>query len=434
VRIWSIALALALLAVTAGADPGGVPLLVTVDDLPLARGSLHPTAEERARLTEAMLEVFERHGIQAVGLVTWANVEGPADEALLARWLEAGHELGNHTDQHLDLSRTDVEAWIADAEAGRAALAKFLEGRAEQDRVRFFRFPYLREGDTEAKLDAVRAYLQESGQRNLPVTLDNQDWAFAAPWGEAVRKGDDTAQAQVAREYHASLLHSIRGYRALGERLFGRPVAQVLLLHGGAVGAAQWDTLFTTLKAEGFRFATADEVLADPAFEATHRYVAERGASLWDRLLDQRRREAAEKGVQETLELQMAAWNRGDLLGFCAHYAEDAAFVSPTGVSRGRDDVLRRYKARYKDRSAMGELSLEPVELRLFEGIERSLMGDARPAAIHGVSLVARWTLRFPDRPGVEPATGMTLLVLRPRRLSALGEGSEWEIVQDASM
>jgi len=37
---------------------------------------------------------------------------------------------------------------------------------------------------------------------------------------------------------------------------------------------------------------------------------------------------------------------------------------------------------------------------------------------------VARWTLAYPDK---QPASGLTLLVLRP-----LGEG--WAIVQDASM
>jgi peptidoglycan/xylan/chitin deacetylase (PgdA/CDA1 family) len=414
-----------------------VPLLVTVDDLPMTRGSLHEAWEERVAVTEGMLAVLKKHDIKAVGLVTWGNLRDAQDQELLARWRSAGHELGNHTDQHLDLSATPVEEWIADAEAGRVALTEFLATRPEpspQKTVRFFRFPYLREGDTEAKLDAVRRYLEETGQRNLPVTLDNQDWAFEVPWVEATRRGDAAAREAVARDYQASLRHSIRGYRALGERLFGRPVPQILLLHGGAVGAAQWDALFSWLEEDGYRFATADEVLADPAFQEAHRYVAERGASLWDRLLDQRRREAAERGVEETLQLQAAAWNRGDLLGFCAHYAEDAAFVSPSGLTRGRDDVLRRYRARYKDRSAMGQLSLEAVELRLLHGTERSLMGDARPGAFHGASLVARWTLHFPDRPDAKPATGLTLLVMRPRRLSVLGESSEWEIIQDASM
>jgi hypothetical protein len=65
-----------------------------------------------------------------------------------------------------------------------------------------------------------------------------------------------------------------------------------------------------------------------------------------------------------------------------------------------------------------------PVETRLSWGIEGSMYGDAIAGDIQGVSIVARWTLAYPDKP---PASGLTLLVLRP-----LGEG--WAIVQDASM
>jgi hypothetical protein len=52
------------------------------------------------------------------------------------------------------------------------------------------------------------------------------------------------------------------------------------------------------------------------------------------------------------------------------------------------------------------------------------MLGDAVPGRIHSVSVVARWTIR---RTGQPDATGLTLVVLRPR-------GNGWEIVQDASM
>ena len=92
-------------------------------------------------------------------------------------------------------------------------------------------------------------------------------------------------------------------------------------------------------------------------------------------------------------------------------YAEDATFVSPTGLTRGRQAVLDRYRKRYPDKAAMGTLSLEVVEIRL-------VRGNA------GASVVARWTLSYPEKPA---AAGLTLLVLHPR-------GDAWVIVQDASM
>ena len=69
--------------------------------------------------------------------------------------------------------------------------------------------------------------------------------------------------------------------------------------------------------------------------------------------------------LQGFLDEQAAAWTRGDLDAFCASYAEDATFVSPTtGITHGRDEVLARYRRRYPTRDAMGALSLEVLEVR----------------------------------------------------------------------
>ena len=98
---------------------GRRPLLVTVDDLPLTSARLHPDPAERRRITEALLAALARHGVTAVGMVTWRNVQGPDDLALLDAWLAAGHELGNHTATHPDLTRVGAAAFVADAEACR---------------------------------------------------------------------------------------------------------------------------------------------------------------------------------------------------------------------------------------------------------------------------------------------------------------------------
>jgi uncharacterized protein (TIGR02246 family) len=125
--------------------------------------------------------------------------------------------------------------------------------------------------------------------------------------------------------------------------------------------------------------------------------------------------EALRAEIGALLDEQAAAWTRGDLDAFCASYAEDALFVSPTGLTRGRAEVLARYRSRYPDRAAMGALALELLEVRAAPGA----------GAPRSVSAVARWTLSGTER---ETATGLTLLVFHRR-----GAGP-WRIVQDASM
>jgi hypothetical protein len=201
-------------------------------------------------------------------------------------------------------------------------------------------------------------------------------------------------------------------------------VPQILLLHANEIGSAEWSRLFDWLEQTGHRFAAADEVLGDPVFERPPAVVFTHGLGLWDRHAQHRRAEQAGAEVRELLERQSAAWNEGDLETFCAVYDEQALFVSPSGLTRGRVAVLERYRDRYPSREAMGTLSLEVVELEPVWGLEVSMLGDARPGRVQAVSLVARWKLSYTGRPD---ASGLTLLVLRPA-----GEG--WKITRDASM
>ena len=335
---------------------GEHPVLVTVDDLPIASGALHPDPADRERLTRGLLAVFAKHGITAAGMVTWKNM-GTDGEKLLDLWLAAGHELGNHTHGHLDYPRTETAAYLADVEQGRAELSAFLEKRGRS--LRFFRFPFLREGETPEKLQAMREWLARTGQRNLPVTIDNQDWSFEQPWVEAVRAGDAARQARLTEDFQHALRLEVLTQTALGDEWLGRATPQILLLHANEVGTAQWDALFTWMKGRGFRFATPDQVMADPSFALPHAFVGRYGGGLWPRLRHERRREQAKATVEALLREQAAAWSRGDLPAFCAPYAEDARFVTSDGLTRGRAAILERYRKRYPDLAAMGTLTFE---------------------------------------------------------------------------
>jgi uncharacterized protein (TIGR02246 family) len=398
------------------------PVLVTVDDLPIALGSMHQDPGERERITKDLLASLKRHDIRAVGMVTWSNVRGKADLDLLEMWLTDGHELGNHTYSHLDYTKTGIDEYIEDAERCRTELVRVLEPHDKT--VRFFRFPMLHEGDTPQKLDAMRDYLERTNQRNLPVTYDNQDWFYERPWVSARRADDTDAMAEIAEDYLAALRLSIRHHERTGDRLFERELPQILLLHANEVGAANWDRLFSWLERTGHRFVTADELLEDPIFDEPHIFIGPAGYGLWDRLGSERLAARAREEVEAHLAAQIEAWNRGDLEAFCSGYDEDALFITPSGSTRGRDEILRRYRRRYTDRDAMGTLGFEILEVRTIQGVELSMLGDSKPSRIHAVSVAARWSLSYTDR---DDASGLTLIVLRRR-------GDGWSIVHDASM
>jgi uncharacterized protein (TIGR02246 family) len=124
--------------------------------------------------------------------------------------------------------------------------------------------------------------------------------------------------------------------------------------------------------------------------------------------------------VTHVLSAQAVAWNRNDLPAFVASYAEDATFLTPSGITNGRKAILERYQKRYPDGKAMGSLTLDMAEVR-------PLGVDVATATVNGLSVVAHWKLAHPDDPNAKTDQGFTLLVLQRH-------GGRWEIVQDASL
>ncbi len=71
--------------------------------------------------------------------------------------------------------------------------------------------------------------------------------------------------------------------------------------------------------------------------------------------------------IKQVLADQVAAWNKGDLVGFMKGYwnSKDLTFVSGKDVTRGWQETLDRYKKRYQaDGKEMGKLAFSDVAVR----------------------------------------------------------------------
>lgn len=117
-----------------------------------------------------------------------------------------------------------------------------------------------------------------------------------------------------------------------------------------------------------------------------------------------------EAAILSLLQAQDVAWNKGDIEGFMAGYwrAPGLRFASGGNITRGWDQTLARYKARYGTGAEMGTLTTSDHEIEL-------LSPDA--AIAHG-----KWQL---DWQGKQP-WGLYTLVLRK-------VDGEWRIVSDTT-
>ena len=111
-------------------------MAVTVDDLPALPSS---DVAEMRRITDGVLAALKRHRVTAVGFVNESKLE-PAGEraarlALLRSWLDAGHDLGNHTYSHPDLQRVPLEEYQRDVLRGEPGIRELLAARGQDATV-----------------------------------------------------------------------------------------------------------------------------------------------------------------------------------------------------------------------------------------------------------------------------------------------------------
>ena len=85
--------------------------------------------------------------------------------------------------------------------------------------------------------------------------------------------------------------------------------------------------------------------------------------------------EVGRAAIHSVLQAQQEAWNRGNVDAFLTGYwqSPELTFSGSSGVSRGWDGVLARYKKNYPDRAAMGELDFSELEFR-FLGPDAALV------------------------------------------------------------
>lgn len=70
--------------------------------------------------------------------------------------------------------------------------------------------------------------------------------------------------------------------------------------------------------------------------------------------------------VIQVLTEQQTAWNRADVTEFMNGYwnSPDLTFAGTSGITRGWQPVMDRYRERYPDAKAMGHLDFSHVEVR----------------------------------------------------------------------
>lgn len=252
-----LGLAAAALSVAAHAQS----VAFTFDDGPrLAETPLLSPLQRNA----AMLASLKQHDVHAALFVTSSNgADRPAGLALARAWGEAGHAIGNHTVTHLDLNSDKVTlAQYQQEVLACDAVIKSLPGY-----TKWFRYTFLREGNTPDKRDGMRTFLRAQGYRNAYVSLDTSDWRFDERLRATLAANPKADLSLIRAAYLSHLSQRAGAYRDLSRQLQGRDIAQVMLLHHNLINALWLDDVIAQFKAAGWTITTPAQAYADPVYQ-----------------------------------------------------------------------------------------------------------------------------------------------------------------------
>ncbi|HYP02315.1 MAG TPA: hypothetical protein VER76_19150, partial [Pyrinomonadaceae bacterium] len=197
--------------------------------------------------------------------------------ALLKMWIDAGLELGNHTFGHASFYRTPLEAFQQQVTDGEPVTRSLLAARGMK--LRYFRHPFLNTGPDLKTKEAFEKFLAARGYRVAPVTIDNAEWIFAQTYAQALQRGDRETARRVADEYVPYMERMFEFYERMSVELFGREIAQTLLVHANALNADHFGRIIEMMKRRGYSFVTLDEALRDKAYEHRDTYTGATGIS-----------------------------------------------------------------------------------------------------------------------------------------------------------
>jgi peptidoglycan/xylan/chitin deacetylase (PgdA/CDA1 family) len=250
---------------------------ITIDDLPYVMPSKTGPADG-LRYVESINAALRKYDITATGFAVGQQITDEAIPALQA-FANAGHTIGNHSWSHPDYGTLTTEEFREETRRTDQILNQWISG------PRYYRFPFLREGETEQAKSAATGVLSEFGYQNVPVTIDNDEWQFNADYLTAIERGKTNAAAEIARQYVAHMQERTAHFQDLAREQLGGDVDHILLIHMNRINADHLDTLLDWYAAQGWTFITVNKALSDPMYSRPDLYAGARGLSQIERVL-----------------------------------------------------------------------------------------------------------------------------------------------------
>jgi len=231
-----------------------------------------------------MIAKLQAHKVPAIGFVLGGSVSDgekiyPVRANIVRLWRDAGFEIGIGGYKHIWFYNTPYQDYVANAEKNERIVKQIL---AEKNLpLRYFSYPFLNTGKTLEDKTQFETWLDARGLRSVKYTFDNSEWMYSYAYDMARKDNDINTMKEIQAEYVDYMTKMTDHYEAYSAEMFGRDIAQTMVLTPSRLVADSFDEVFGMLEKRGYKFVSMDEAQKDTAYNTEEKFVESKSGISW---------------------------------------------------------------------------------------------------------------------------------------------------------
>ena len=250
---------------------------------PLDRSENPP--KDSVATAKILVGTLKAHKVPAVGFINGSSVSDgdkiyPVRAEIVRMWRDEGFEVGLGGFNHLWFYDTPYDEYVANTEKNEAVARKILEGKTP---IRYFSYPYLNTGKSSDEHKRFEEWLSQHGLASVKYTIDNNEWMYSYVYDLARNDNDLNLMQETQAAYLDYMSKMFDHYEAYSLDMFGRDIAQTMVLTPSRLVADTADRFFAMIEKRGYSFVPMSDAQSDPAYQTAEDFVGKAGISWFER-------------------------------------------------------------------------------------------------------------------------------------------------------
>ena len=127
--------------------------------------------------------------------------------------------------------------------------------------LRYFSYPYLNTGKNAEERARFESWLASRGITPVKYTIDNQEWMYSSHTVWQNSTADQRKADEIRAEFIEYMSKMFDHYEAYSQEMFGRDIAQTMVLTPSSLVGDSFDELFGIIEKRGYKFVSMEDAL-----------------------------------------------------------------------------------------------------------------------------------------------------------------------------